>query len=116
MIWGWRDGFGEGRPSFFFMDIIIKSGRKSLSPEEMAERVARHNEDEARREKHEYRDKARKRRKTAESVRGGKGLLRLESVMDARTYFRHEQQNPGSMSDESYRRELLRDNPEIDCR
>ena len=78
--------------------------------------MARHNEDEAQREKHEYRDKARKLRKTAESVRGGKGLLRLESVMDARTYFRHEQQNPGSMSDESYRRELLRDNPEIDCR
>ena len=78
--------------------------------------MARHNEEEARREKHEYRDKARKLRKAAESIRGGKGLLRLESVMDARTYFRHEQQNPGSMSDESYRRELLRDNPEIDCR
>jgi|TARA_Y100000588_G_scaffold234374_1_gene247950 hypothetical protein len=98
------------------MNIIIKNGEKKRSSEEVAEMIARHNEQEATREKAEYKEKSRKLRQAAESLREGKGAFRLESVMDARTYFRHEQQNPGSMSDDAYRRELLRDNPEIDCR
>ena len=99
------------------LNIIIRGGGKGRqSDEEVAAGIARHNEESAVREKHEYRDKSRKIRKAAEKHRGGKGLLRLESVMDARTYFRHEQQNPGAMADDTYVNELLRDNPEIDCR
>ena len=98
------------------MDIIVKNGKRKRSSEEMAEMVAKHNEQAAIRDKHEYKAKSRELRKAAEAVRGGKGTLRLESVMDARTFFRHEQQNPGCMSDDTYRRELLRDNSEIDCR
>ena len=98
------------------MNIIIKNGKKKRSSEEVAEMLAHHNEQAAIREKHEYKEKSRELRKAAEGLREGKGGFRLESVMDARTYFRHEQQNPGSMSDDTYRQELLRDNPEIDCR
>ena len=99
------------------MDIIIKKPREGgASSEEIAESMARHNEEAVVREKAEYTEKSRKLRKAAEALRGGGGTFRLESVMDARTYFRHEQQNPGCMADDTYRRELLRDNSEIDCR
>ena len=99
------------------INIIIRGGGKGRqSDEEVAAGIARQNEAAAVREKHEYRDKSRKIRKAAEKYRGGNGLLRLESVMDARTYFRHETENPGAMADDTYVNELLRDNPEIDCR
>ena len=96
--------------------IIKKPGQGGASSEEIAESMARHNKEAAVREKAEYREKSRKLRKAAESLRGGKGSFRLESVMDARTYMRHEQERPGCMADDTYRKELLRDNPEIDCR
>ena len=96
--------------------IIKKPGEGGASSEEIAESMARHNEEAVVREKAEYTEKSRKLRKAAEALRGGGGTFRLESVMDARTYFRHEQQNPGCMADDTYRRELLRDNSEIDCR
>ena len=99
------------------LNIIIKGGgKRRRSSEETASMIARHNEKAAVREKATYQKRSRRIRKAAEDIRGGKGAFRLESVMDARTYMRHEQDRPGSMSDDSYRKELLRDNPEIDCR
>ena len=95
--------------------IIKKPGEGGASSEEIAESMARHNEEAVVREKAEYKEKSRKLRKAAEALRGGDGPFRLESVMDARTYFRHEQCRPGCMADDTYREELLK-NPEIDCR
>ena len=85
---------------------------RKVSNEQVAEQIARSNEQAAIREKHEYKDKARQLRKAAE-VLNLPGGVRARAVYDARTYFRHEQQNPGCMSDEGYLRELRRDNPEM---
>ena len=99
------------------LNIIVRGGGKSRpSSEEMAARVAGYNEEAAVREKATYQKRSRQIRKAAEGIRGGKGAFRLESVMDARTYMRHEQARPGSTSDDTYVKELLRDNPEMDCR
>jgi len=99
------------------LNIIVKSGtndRKSNA--EIAEGLARANEEAVVREKATYKERSRELRKAAEEIRKGNGAFRLESVMDARTYMRHEQDRPGCMSDDSYRKELLRDNDEMDCR
>jgi len=93
---------------------IMTHGTRSrkVSSEEVAEQIARSNEQAAIREKHEYQDKARQLRKAAEGL-NLPGGVRARAVYDARTYMRHEQQNPGCMSDEGYLRELRRDNPEM---
>jgi len=99
------------------LNIIVRGGGKSRrSSEETASMVARCNEEAAVREKATYQKRSRRIRKAAEDIRGGKGAFRLESVMDARTYMRHEQERPGCMSDDTYRKELLKHNDEIDCR
>lgn len=100
------------------LNIIVKNGGHKPSNEEIAEHLARHNDQAVIREKHEYREKSRQLRKAAESLPKQVGDFRLESVMDARTFMRHSQDSSreGAMQDETYRRELLRDNPEIDCR
>lgn len=95
------------------INIITHGMRtKKVSNEEVAETLARANEEAAIREKHEYRDRSRQIRKQAENWNFGKGI-QAKAVIDAQTYFRHEQQNPGCMSDSSYTKELLRDNPEM---
>jgi hypothetical protein len=93
---------------------IMTHGTRSrkVSNEEVAERIARANEQAVIREKAEYQERSRAIRKAAGKMNFGKGV-RPRAVYDARTYFRHEQQNPGCMSNESYLRELRRDNPEI---
>ena len=99
------------------VNIIIKSGTNDRQTHaEIAEGLARANEEAVIREKATYKERSRDIRKAAEEIRKGNGAFRLESVMDARTYMRHEQERPGCMSDESYRKELLRDNEEMDCR
>jgi len=93
---------------------IMTHGTRSqkISNEQVAEKIAKANEEAVIREKHEYRERSRDIRKAAEKMNFGKGV-RARAVYDARTYFRHEQQKPGCMSNESYLRELRRDNPEI---
>ncbi|MDC0157325.1 hypothetical protein OAK38_06165 [Verrucomicrobia bacterium] len=100
------------------LNIIIKKGKSKISREELSEHITQQNEKAAVREKHEYKEKSRQLRKAADNLPKQIGDFRLESVMDARTYFRHAQDpnREGAMQDDSYRRELLRDNPEIDCR
>lgn len=83
-----------------------------VSNEEVAETIARSNEEAAIREKHGYKERSRKIRKAAENFNFGPGV-RAKAVIDAKTYFRHEQQNPGCMSDSGYTKELLRDNEEM---
>ena len=85
---------------------------KKVSNEEVAETLARANEEAAIREKHEYKERSRQVRKAAEKFNFGKGV-RAQAVIDAKTYFRHEQQNPGCWADAQYTREALRDNPEM---
>ena len=110
------------RPRFSFfkimsLNIIIKSGTNDRATNaDIAEGLARVNQEAVIREKAGYKKRSRKLRKAAEEIRKGSGTFRLESVMDARTYMRHEQDRPGCMSDDAYRKELLRDNEEIDCR
>ena len=95
------------------LNIIIRGGGKnrSMSGEEMAEYLHRKNLKSIEREKHGYMERQLKARKDMEKEGNG-GLLRPSAVYDAKTYFRHEQQNPGCMSDEGYKREYHRDNPE----
>ena len=95
------------------LNIIVKSGgRKKMSDEEVAHHIAKANEQAVVREKATYRDRSRQIRKEAEKLNLPKGV-EVRAVYDARTFFRHEQQNPGSMSDEGYLRELRRDNDEM---
>ena len=93
---------------------IITHGMRTrrVSNEEVAETIARANEEAAVREKHGYKERSRKIRKAAENFNFGKGI-QAKAVIDAQTYFRHEQQNPGCMSDSGYTKDLLRDNPEM---
>ena len=93
---------------------IMVHGTKSrkVSSEEVAEQIARSNEQAAIREKHEYKDRARQIRKAAENMSLPDGV-EARAVYDARTFFRHEQERPGCMADEGYLRELRRTNPEM---
>lgn len=97
------------------LNIITHGMRtKKVSNEEVSETITRQNEQAAIREKHEYRDRSRKIRKAAEGMNFGKDI-RVKAVIDAKTYFRHEQENPGCWNAGSgYTKEFLRDNPE--CR
>ena len=99
------------------LNIIIKKGNNDRQTNaEIARGLARANEETVVREKATYAKRSRKLRKGAEKFRKGDGAFRLESVIDARTYMRHEQERPGCMSDPTYRKELLKHNPEMDCR
>ena len=93
---------------------IITHGMRTrkVSNEEVAETIAKANEESVIREKHEYKEKSRQIRKAAGKMNFPKGV-RPRAIYDARTFMRHEMQNPGCMSDEGYLRELRRDNPEI---
>jgi acyl-coenzyme A synthetase/AMP-(fatty) acid ligase len=94
------------------VNIIIKSNKPKVSNEEMAERINEANAQAVIREKHEYKERSRKIRKAAEELDLPKDV-RVRAVYDSRMFMRHEQANPGCMSDESYLRELRRDNEEI---
>ena len=94
------------------LNIIIGKGNRKVSNEEVAETLARANEQAAIREKHEYKKRSRQIRKAAENFNFGKGV-RAKAVIDAKTYFRHEQQNPGCWADSQYTKEALRDNEEM---
>jgi hypothetical protein len=93
---------------------IITHGTKTrkVSNEEMAERLAQTNREAMIREKHEYNHRSRQIRKNAENFNFGKGI-KGKAVIDAKTYFRHEQENPGCWADKSFTKSMLRDNPEM---
>lgn len=93
------------------LNIIVKGGKKRVSSGEMARDLYEKNTEAMAREKHGYMDRQLKARKQMERETGGDNI-RPSAVIDAKTYFRHEQQNPGCMSDSTYRKEFFRDNPE----
>ncbi len=94
------------------VNIIIKGNKSKVSNEEMAERIAESNAQAVIREKHTYKERSRQIRKEAEKLDLPPGV-KVRAVYDSRTYMRHEQANPGCMSDEGYLRELRRDNEEM---
>ena len=83
-----------------------------MSDEELAHHMAKQNDQAVIREKATYKERSRRIRKEAENIKLPKGM-KVQGVYDARTYFRHEQENPGCTSDESYMRDLRRDNEEM---
>ena len=115
--WGGRfwEETGSPFPAYknMSLNIIVRKGGGKASDGEVAETLARKIDQDVARHKHQYTARARQIRKEAEQVKGGKGF-RPVAVYDAETYARHEQANPGCMSDPEYRRDFLRDNPE--CR
>ena len=95
------------------LNIITHGTKKAkVSNEEVAETLARVNEEAVIREKHTYNERSRQIRKEAEKFNFGPGV-RVQGVYDARTLMRHEQQNPGCTSDPGFMRELRRDNEEM---
>ena len=95
------------------LNIIVRNGsRGRVSDSEVAESLARRVDAEQAAEKAGYTDRMRRIRANADkNVKGG-GDFKPAAVYDMATYIRHEQQNPGCMSDAQYKREFLRDNPE----
>ena len=95
------------------LNIIIKGGGKGsqMSGEEMALYLANKNQKAMEREKAGYMDRQLRARKEMEQE-GNSDTLRPSAVYDAKTYFRHEGERPGCMSDPEYKREYHRDNPE----
>ena len=94
------------------LNIIVRKGGRKMSDEELAQHMAKQNDEAVIREKATYKERSRRIRKEAENIQLPKGM-KVQGVYDARTYFRHEAENPGCTSDESYMRELRRDNDEM---
>ena len=83
-----------------------------MSDSEVAESLAKRVDAEQAAEKAGYTARMSRIRAHADkNVKGG-GDFKPAAVYDMATYIRHEQQNPGCMSDSEYKREFLRDNPE----
>ena len=95
------------------LNIIVKKGGGKVSAGDVVEVLALKIERDVARHKHNYKSRAREARKAAEQITGSKDF-RPVAVYDAETLIRHEQENPGSTSDPTWRKEFLRDNPE--CR
>ena len=83
-----------------------------MSDEELAHYISKQNEQDLARDKATYRDRSREIRRAAEKIDLPKGF-EVRGVYDAKMFARHEQANPGCTSDESYLRELRRDNDEM---
>ena len=94
------------------INIIVKSGGGKVSDEEMAHHLRQSNREDIEREKATYKERSRQIRKDAENISLPDGM-RVRAVYDAKTFFRHEEARKGCMSDESYLRELRRDNEEM---
>ena len=113
-----------GRPAPFFfltvtwremsLNIIVKKGSGGkVSDSELSESLAKRIDREQAQEKAGYKDRMREIRAHADkNVRGG-GDFKPTAVYDMASYMRMEQTHgKGIMSDPTFRREYLRDNPE----
>lgn len=97
------------------VNIIIKKGGRTPSREEAAEDLADRTDIAISQENYTRDKRQRAARIESDAVLGPGGEhLRPASVIDIQTYMRHEQANPGCMSDSEYKRDFLRRNP--DCR
>jgi hypothetical protein len=94
------------------LNIIVKSGGGKVSNSELSETLARANDEAVVRDNHTYKERSRRIRKEAEKMNFGPGV-RPRAVYDLKTYMNIEQANPGAMTDETFLKELRRDNPEM---
>ena len=96
------------------VNIIVRKGPRPgrVSDSEVSESLAKRIDREQAAEKAGYKDRMRRIRANADKHVKGGGDFKPSAVYDMATYMRHEQQNPGCMSDATYKREFLRDNPE----
>jgi hypothetical protein len=94
------------------LNIIVKSeSRGRVSDSEVSESLAKRIDAEQAREKAGYKERSRRQRAEADKLKSGNGFKPV-AVYDMATYMRHEQQNPGCMSDPEYKRSFLKSNPE----
>jgi len=92
------------------LNIIIRGKYKRTSNEELAENLHDHTARKIAEEKAGYMDRQLKARKAVEGT--GSKTFRPVAVYDAKTYFRHESDNPGCMNDPEYKKSYLKKNPE----
>ena len=91
------------------LNIIVRSGgRKKISDEEMADYLAKRNNEALVRDKATYRERSRESERQ-QKILSAKGF-RVKGVYDAKMLHQHEIANPGCSSDPSYLKELRRDN------
>lgn len=93
------------------LNIIIKGGSsKRRSNEEVARALHDQTAKVIQAEKAGYMKRQLEARKHAEN--SGSDSFRPTAVYDARTWFRHEAERPGCMSDPEYKKDYLKKNPE----
>ena len=97
------------------LNIIVKGSSKQRSDEEYIARLQKQNEQDMRNEKETYKDRQRAVAKAHEHLKGAKSKhFKPVGAIDARTFLRWEQQDPGFWSDKGNRDKFYKDNPE--CR
>jgi hypothetical protein len=97
------------------LNIIVKGSSKRISDEEYIARLHRQNEQEMATEKETYKERQRAVAKMHEDMKGMKSKhFKPVGAIDARTFLRWEQHDPGFWNDTKTRDKFYKDNPE--CR
>lgn len=95
------------------LNIIIKGGHKGMSADELNDYMARKNEAEARREKADYARRSREIAKQNQHRKGEKSKhFKPVGAIDARTFFRWQQEDKHFWDDKKNRDKFYKDNPE----
>lgn len=92
------------------LNIIVKGSSKRRSSGEVARDLHDQTAKVIQAEKAGYMKRQLQARKQAENT--GSESFKPVAVYDARTWFRHEAERPGCMSDPEYRKDYLKKNPE----
>lgn len=92
------------------LNIIVKGSSKRRSSGEVARDLHDQTAKVIQGEKAGYMKRQLQARKQAENT--GSDSFKPVAVYDARTWFRHEAERPGCMSDPEYRKDYLKKNPE----
>jgi hypothetical protein len=92
------------------LNIIVKGSSKRRSSGEVARDLHDQTAKVIQGEKAGYMKRQLQARKQAEN--SGSDSFKPVAVYDARTWFRHEAERPGCMSDPEYRKDYLKKNPE----
>lgn len=92
------------------LNIIVKGSSKRRSSGEVARDLHGQTAKVIQGEKAGYMKRQLQARKQAENT--GSDSFKPVAVYDARTWFRHEAERPGCMSDPEYRKDYLKKNPE----
>lgn len=97
------------------LNIIIKGGGKRVSDEQYIEKLRQRNHEDMLREKATYKERQRAVAKAHEDMKGKSSKhFRPVGAIDARTFLRWEQKDPGFWNDTANRDKFYKDNPE--CR